>query len=243
MKSNSTSRKRSKKYNPNKLTPAQVQAKQRMAELRREAAQEYEFSMSFVSKDIRDFLEKKNIEEAELLERFPNRLTIPYHFCIAAYGYQDLAIVQVLEHVEECEQWNVELTITMSDRTDEYEGQLLVNQPFTAPKMNYFEFSEGKEDCYVDIGGGLRRKGWKGLNAEILRALEQNKKIPDGFGIDLIEVNLSTSSKFKSVSAYREFLSVAEWVNSGVAEEKLRQLWIADQTIGNGKSIGFGDAA
>ncbi|ENU55578.1 hypothetical protein [Acinetobacter baumannii] len=243
MKSNSTSRKRSKKYNPNKLTPAQVQAKQRMAELRREAAQEYEFSMSFVSIDIRDFLEKKKIEEAELLERFPNRLTIPYHFSIAAYDYQDLAIVQVLEHVEECDQWNVELTITMSDRTDEYEGQLKVIQPFTAPKMNYFEFSEGKEDCYVDLGEGLRRKGWKGLNAEILRALEQNKNIPDGFGIDLIEVKLSTSSKFKSVSAYREFLSVAEWVNRGVAEEKLRQLWIADQIIGNGKSIGFGDVA
>lgn len=63
----------------------------------------------------------------------------------------------------------------MSDRTDQYEGQLIINQPFTAPKMNYFEFSEGKADCYVDIGGGLRRKGWKGLNAEILSALEHNK--------------------------------------------------------------------
>ncbi|MDT1832033.1 hypothetical protein FPK72_20350, partial [Acinetobacter baumannii] len=145
--------------------------------------------------------------------------------------------------VEECEKWNVELTITMSDRTDQYEGQLIINQPFTAPKMNYFEFSEGKADCYVDIGGGLRRKGWKGLNAEILMALDQNKNIPDGFGIDLIEVEISTSSKFKSVSAYKEFLSVAEWVNSGVAEEKLRQLWIADQIIGNGKSLSFGDAA
>lgn len=243
MKSKATSKKRSKKYNPNKLTPAQVQANQRQAELRREAAQEYEFSMRFVSKDVRDYIEAKKVEEAALLERFPNRLTIPYHFSIAAYGYQDLAIVQVLEHVEECEKWNVELTITMSDRTDQYEGQLIINQPFTAPKMNYFEFSEGKADCYVDIGGGLRRKGWKGLNAEILMALDQNKNIPDGFGIDLIEVEISTSSKFKSVSAYKEFLSVAAWVNSGVAEEKLRQLWIADQIIGNGKSLAFGDAA
>ncbi|MCR0059373.1 hypothetical protein L2634_04820 [Acinetobacter baumannii] len=243
MKSKATSKKRSKKYNPNKLTPAQVQANQKQAELRREAAQEYEFSMRFVSKDIREFIENKNIEEAALLERFPNRLSIPYHFSIAAYGYQDLAIVQVLEHVEEGEQWNVELTITMSDKTDQYEGQIIVNQPFTAPKMNYYEFSEGKEDCYVDLGGGLRRKGWKGLNAEILSALEHNKNIPDGFGIDLIEVNLSTSAKFKSVSAYKEFLSVAEWVNSGVAEERLRQLWIADQIIGNGRSLILGDAA
>lgn len=38
MKSKVTSKKRSKKYNPNKLTPAQVQANQRQAELRREAA-------------------------------------------------------------------------------------------------------------------------------------------------------------------------------------------------------------
>lgn len=243
MKSNSTSRKRSKKYNPNKLTPSQVQANQKKAELRREAAQEYEFSMRFVSIDVRDYIEAKKVEEAALLERFPNRLTIPYHFSIAAYGYQDLAIVQVLEHVEECEQWNVELTISMSDRTDQYEGHLIVNQPFTAPKMSYFEFSEGKADCYVDIGGGLRRKGWKGLNEEILRALEQNKNIPDSFGIDLIEVKISTSSKFKSVSAYKEFLNVAEWVNTGVAEERLRQLWIADQMIGNGKSLVFGDAA
>lgn len=68
MKSNSTSRKRSKKYNPNKLTPAQVQANQRKAELLREAALEYEFSMRFVSKDIREFIENKNIEEAALLE-------------------------------------------------------------------------------------------------------------------------------------------------------------------------------
>ncbi|HCI7190482.1 TPA: hypothetical protein NPQ93_000211 [Acinetobacter baumannii] len=243
MKSNSASRKRSKKYNPNKLTPAQVQANQRKAELRREAALEYEFSMRFVSKDIREFIENKNIEEAALLERFPNRLSTPYHFCIAAYDYKDFAIVQVLEHVNECEQWNVELTITMSDRTDMYKGLIIVNQLLTAPKMNYFEFWSGKIDCYVDLGGGIRVKGWKGLNEEILRALEQNKNIPDGFGIDLIEVKISTSSKFKSVSAYMEFLSVAEWVNSGVAEERLRQLWIAEQIIGNGKSLGFGDAA
>lgn len=71
MKSNSASRKRLKKYNPNKLTPAQVQANQRKAELRREAAQEYEFSMRFVSKDIREFIENKNIEEAALLELLP----------------------------------------------------------------------------------------------------------------------------------------------------------------------------
>ena len=37
--------------------------------MRREAAQEYEFSMRFVSKDIREFIENKNIEEAALLER------------------------------------------------------------------------------------------------------------------------------------------------------------------------------
>lgn len=101
---------------------------------------------------------------------------MPYHFSIAAYDYQDLAIVQVLEHVNECEQWNVELTITMSDRTDMYEGSIIVNQPFKAPKMNYFEFWSGKNDCYVDLGGGIRVKGWKGLNDEILRALEHNKK-------------------------------------------------------------------
>lgn len=53
--SKTNQRKRIKKYNPNKLTPAQVQANQRMAELRREAAQEYEFSMSFVSSEIRYF--------------------------------------------------------------------------------------------------------------------------------------------------------------------------------------------
>ena len=58
MKSKATS-KNAQKYNPNKLTPAQVQANQRQAELRREAAQEYEFSMRFVSKDIREFIENK----------------------------------------------------------------------------------------------------------------------------------------------------------------------------------------
>ncbi|MGK7094999.1 hypothetical protein ACSOTD_07565 [Acinetobacter baumannii] len=243
MKSKATSKKRSKKYNPNKLTPAQVQANQRKAEMRREAAQEYEFSMRFVSKDIREFIENKNIEEAALLERFPNRLSIPYHFSIAAYDYQDLAIVQVLEHVNECEQWNVELTITMSDRTDMYEGSIIVNQPLTAPKMTYFEFWSGKKDCYVDLGGGIRVKGWKGLNDEILRALEHNKKIPDGFGIDLLEVYVTTSASFKSVDTYQEFLIVAEWINKGIAEEQLRKLWIADQLIGNGRSFGYEGAA
>ncbi|WP_457971073.1 hypothetical protein [Acinetobacter calcoaceticus] len=243
MKSNSTSRKRSKKYNPNKLTPAQVQANQRKAELRREAAQEYEFSMRFVSSEIRSFLKEKEIEEADLLRQYPDAQSVPYHFSIAAYDYQDLAIVQVLEHVKECEQWNVELTITMSDRTDMYEGSLIVNQPFTAPKMNYFEFWSGKNDCYVDLGGGIRVKGWKGLNDEILRALEHNQKIPDGFGIDRIEVYLTTSASFKSVHTYQEFLIVADWINKGIAEEQLRKLWIADQLIGNGRSFGYEGAA
>ncbi len=49
MKSKSISKKRSKKYNPNKLTPAQVQANQRKAEMRREAAQEYECNMGSIS--------------------------------------------------------------------------------------------------------------------------------------------------------------------------------------------------
>lgn len=243
MKSNSNSKKRSKKYNPNKLTPAQVQANQRKAELRREAAQEYEFSMRFVSSEIREFLKQKEIDEAYLLKQFPNAQSVPYHFSIAAYDYQDLAIVQVLEHVDECEQWDVDLTITMSDRTDMYEGSLIVNQPFTAPKMNYFEFWAGKNDCYVDLGGGIRVKGWKGLNDEILRALEHKKKIPDGFGIDRIEVCLSTSARFKSVHTYQEFLNVAEWVNKGIAEEQLRKLWITDQLIGNGRSFGYEGAA
>ncbi|WP_411671014.1 hypothetical protein [Acinetobacter baumannii] len=243
MKSNSASRKRSKKYNPNKLTPAQVQANQRKAEMRREAAQEYEFSMRFVSSEIRSFLKEKEIEEADLLNQYPNAQSVPYHFSIAAYDYQDLAIVQVLEHVNECEQWNVDLNITMSDRTDMYEGSVIVNQPFTAPKMSYFEFWAGKKDCYVDLGGGIRVKGWKGLNDEILRALEHNKKIPDGFGIDRIEVYLTTSASFKSIHTYQEFLIVAEWINKGIAEEQLRKLWIADQIIGNGKSLGLGNAA
>ena len=51
----------------------------------------------------------------------------------------------MLEHVNECEQWNVELTITMSDRTDMYEGSIIVNQPLTAQKMTYFEFWSGKK--------------------------------------------------------------------------------------------------
>lgn len=131
----------------------------------------------------------------------------------------------------------------MSDRTDMYEGSMFVNQPLTAPKMNYFEFWSGKKDCYVDLGDGIRVKGWKGLNDEILRALEHNKKIPDGFGIDRLEVYVATSASFKSVNTYQEFLIVAEWINKGIAEEQLRKLWIADQLIGNGRSFGYEGAA
>ena len=118
--------------------------------MRREAAQEYEFSMRFVSKDIREFIENKNIEEAALLERFPNRLSIPYHFCIAAYDYQDLAIVQVLEHVKECEQWNVELTITMSDRTDMYEGSIIVNLIY-AELSGDFPLGDSRQPTYKSL--------------------------------------------------------------------------------------------
>jgi len=241
--SKTNQRKRSKKYNPNKLSAAQVQQNQKLAEMRKEASQVYEFSMSFVSKDVRDFIECKKIEQAEIFNRFPNAETIPYHITIGAYNFQELAIALVLEHLNAPDQWDIELAITMSDREGEYKGLINVNLPFTVPKMTHLELWKGKKDCYIELGNGLKKKGWRGLDTEIVKELEKTKEIPDGFGIDLIEVRISASASFRSVNCYKEFLAVAEWVNTGVAENKLSKLWIADQVIGHAQSIGLEGAA
>ena len=56
----------------------------------------------------------------------------------------------MLEHVKECEQWNVELTITMSDRTDMYEGSIIVNLIY-AELSGDFPLGDSRQPTYKSL--------------------------------------------------------------------------------------------
>ena len=114
------------------------------------------------------------------------------------------------------------------------------------PSMSHIELLRGKKDCKIDLGHGLKKVGWLGLDQEIIKEIESQKNIPDDFGIEQIQVLIEADIKFINTKCYQEFLAVAEWVNAGheLAEDRLRKLWIADQVLGgSGKTIGYEGAA
>lgn len=239
-------KKRSKKYNPKKLSPKAVQQLQKMALIRQDVKHTYEMSMQFVSAHVRDYIEDKKRQESELLERFPNADTLPYHFTIGAYDYQDLAIALILGHVEQPEAWKLSADIHMMNIDDLSKPMVTVEFRRDLPSMSHIELLRGKKDCKIDLGHGLKKVGWLGLDKEIIKEIESQKNIPDDFGIEQIQVLIEADIKFINTNCYQEFLAVAEWVNSGheIAEDRLRKLWIADQVLGgSGKTIGYEGAA
>ncbi|MFW1664629.1 hypothetical protein [Acinetobacter ursingii] len=237
---------RNKKYNPNKLLPSQVKQLQQAAQYKKDISETYEMSMSFVSSDVRDYLEAKKVEEKALMERFPNAETLPYHFTIGAYDYQDLSIALILGHVEQPEAWKLSADIHMMNIDDLSKPMLTIEFRRDLPSMSHIELLRGKRDCKIDLGHGLKKVGWLGLDQEIIKELESQKNIPHDFGIEQIQVLIEADIKFINTSCYQEFLAVAEWVNAGheLAEDRLRKLWIADQVLGgSGKTIGYEGAA
>ena len=56
-------KKRTKKFNPNKLLPSQVKQLQQEAQYKKDISETYEMSMEFISSHVRDFIEDKKIGE------------------------------------------------------------------------------------------------------------------------------------------------------------------------------------
>ncbi|MFW2080978.1 hypothetical protein ACNPQK_08380 [Acinetobacter guillouiae] len=237
---------RNKKYNPNKLLPSQVKKLQQASQYKKDISETYEMSMEFVSSHVRDFIEDKKLSEKALLTRFANSETLPYHFTIGAYDYQDLSIALILGHVEQPEAWKLSADIHMMNIDDLSKPMITIEFRRDLPSMSHIELLRGKKDCKIDLGYGLKMVGWLGLDQEIIKEIESQKNIPNDFGIEQIQVLIEADIKFINTSCYQEFLAVAEWVNAGhdIAEDRLRKLWIADQVLGgSGKTFGYEGAA
>lgn len=237
---------RNKKYNPNKLLPSQVKQLQQAAQYKKDISDTYEMSMEFISSHVRDFIEDKKIGEKSLLDKFPHAETLPYHFTIGAYDYQDLSIALILGHVEQPEAWKLSADIHMMNIEDLSKPMITIEFRRDLPSMSHIELLRGKKDCKIDLGYGLKKVGWLGLDQEIIKEIESQKNIPIDFGIEQIQVLIEADIKFINTSCYQEFLAVAKWVNTGheLAEDRLRKLWIADQVLGGrGETIGYEGAA
>lgn len=206
----------------------------------------YEMSKKFISNDVKAYVDQKLQDEKQLIDRFPNAQTIPYHITIGAYGYQELAIALILCHVETPEAWSFESIIYL-EQEDEYQiTEAVVNYSRSLPAMTHIEFLRGKKDCKIEHGHGLKTIGWKGFETEILKELESHKDLRTDFSIKRIEVVLNADIKFLNTAAYEEFIRIQNWVNAGhiVAESKLRDLWISEQEAGSkAKLFGYGEVA
>lgn len=227
-----------------KIKTDQVQS--RLVVLKNEISHVYEMSNKFVTVDIKAYIDRKLAEEQDLIKEFPNAQTLPYHITIGAYGYQDLAIALNLSHVFMAEMWSFEAYIYLK-KEDEYEVvEATVPYSLTLPAMTHPEFLDGKRDCKIDHGHGLKTVGWKGFNNEVLKKLKSYKEFDEDFGIERIEVEIKADVKFLNTAAYEEFMRIQKWVNAGhdVAEIELRNLWIREQRAGSkAKTIGYEDVA
>lgn len=220
-------------------------AEQRRDYLKAEISHVYEMSYEFVSVEVKRYIDEKCTQEKELIDRFPNAQSLPYHITIGAYGYQDFAIALNLSHVD-TKAWSFEAEVDLKYEDDEEINTSTFLISKTLPEMTHLEFVSGCKNCRIDHGHGLKTVGWRGFNQEILRELDSNKSIKDDTGIERVKVVLSADVKFINTAAYEEFLRVTKWVQAGhdVAEKELRDLWIREQVAGSAaKTVGLEDVA
>lgn len=233
-----------KKYNQNKLLPHQVQELQHAAAARRKEAEfmercavecldTYEMEMTFFSSNIHKFIEEQKVKQAELISMIENPTCIPYHIIIGAYEYQDLAIALTLESINQPEVWNIAAEGYFVNLNDPEAEVISHDYHIALPSMNQYEIWKGKDKCAVPLGNGLKviRK-WEGLQQELIKHFaEQLEKddLIDTYTLENIQVHFSVDAVFKNAQHYAEFLTIQEWVEKGIAEERLYKLWVAEQ--------------
>lgn len=233
-----------KKHNPNKLLPHQVQELQQAAAARRAEAEfmarcelecqdTYEMEMTFFSCNVHKYIEEQKVKQAELINMIEDPTVIPYHIIIGAYDYQDLAIALTLESIHTPEVWNIAAEGYFIDVENPDAEMVSHDYHITLPSMTQMEVWKGKDKCAVPLGDGLKviRK-WEGLQQELIKhfaeKIEQDGLL-DTYSLETIQVHFAVDAKFKNANHYAEFLTISEWVEKGIAEERLYKLWVAEQ--------------
>lgn len=232
----SMQKKRNKKHNPKRRSAAAVQQLQQVALERRELAENvqhvYEMEMEFTSTGVDKYVKEHMARDAEYIAKFPNRSCDPYDILIGAYDYQDLALALVLEHIKTPEQWVLSADGHFVDLDNPENPLITFEFRQTVPSIPHQELWHGYKDCSIDLGNGLRRKGWKGLQAEMIADFQvqaEKRQMPAGYSLEVIQVHIAADAKFKSTVTYQEFLEIQQWIEQGIAKEKLRQLWAIEQ--------------
>lgn len=237
-------KRRTKHHNPNRLPAHEVQRLQREAEARRKEAEfmarcelecqdTYEMEMTFFSRDVHSKIEEMKVEQAELINALGNPDLIPYHMIIKAYDYQDLAIALTMESICPPEVWNISAEGYFIDLDNPEAEMISHDYHVILPTMTQLEIWKGKDKCQVALGDGLKvvRK-WAGLQQELIHhfaaKLEQDE-LMDTYSLETIQVHFAVDVKFRNSTTYAEFLTISEWVEKDIADERLRQLWIAEQ--------------
>lgn len=233
-------KKRNKPFNPNKKTSSELKELQRKAQIRKDAEHVYVLEKSFISKDIKDYVSDRQLKEKALIDRFPEATTVPYHITIGAYDYQDLAIAVVLSHFDEAV-FTISAVISLFYEDEEQELTCTLNYDRVLPSMPYIDLIRGNKTAKIDHGNGLKTVGWSGYDVEVVKEINFHKEIPAEAKITSIYSTITADIKFKNANAYEEFLTVKQWISSSkaLAEERLKQLWIAEQlAIAKQKKLG-----
>lgn len=233
-----------RKYNPNRKSAAAVQEMQKQAEIRRKYAEDieytYELSMEFTSNAIDKFVKEQRALEADYINRFPNRNCDPYDILIGAYEYQDLAIALVLEHLKTPEKWFLAADGHFVNLNDPDSPMISFEYRQEVPNVPHQDLWHGNAECVIDMGNGLKRKGWKGLQNEMIAVFQEQAdkhNLSEDYTLEEIQVHIATEAQFKSATTYQEFLEVQKWVEQGTAKEKLRALWQHETMVQHVKSM------
>ena len=233
-----------RKFNPNRKSAAAVQDLQQQAEERRKYAEDieytYELEMEFTSNAIDKFVKEQRALEIDYINRFPNRNCDPYDILIGAYGYQDLAIALVLEHLKTPEKWILAADGHFVNLNDPDCPMFSFEYRQEVPGVPHQDLWHGDKECLIEMGNGLKRKGWNGLQAEMISVFQEQadkRNLPDGYSLEEIQVHIATEAQFKSAATYQEFLEVQKWVEQGTAKDKLRTLWQHETMVQHIKSM------
>lgn len=188
-------KKRTKKYNPNKLlqiTKSKAYQKHTL---------EMTFNIDEVNNHIDEWREENNMADKELT---------PKHVVYDVYhGDLIIALKNLLIPLEQ--EWF--LGVDSHYYNAETDEVLTVPTQFQMPKMSFEQFRFGS-DLKVDRGAGIKTR-WKGVNDELNQILEH--EVPKGFERVRSDALFRVETAFNNVADYLYFKQAKQLREQGVA--------------------------
>lgn len=114
----------------------------------------------------------KAVEVVEAFEKKAGHADLPYSVLAQIYEGSLLPALQ-FEKIKNLQKYGV----TFHAKLQTKQGECVVERGFRIDEpMKLSEFINGKADCYVNHGSGIKTKGWRGAKDEWLAMMDEEFK-------------------------------------------------------------------